>query len=96
MIVSETETDSASIVSEILEPKIGYIHVSTGFFNKAQFYANTLRPLKSLYNPYFQILLIDNHNSLKKMLQQNNKNVYKKPAKGVLCFNNVVKNIVKI
>lgn len=88
IIISESpETDSASITSEILEKKIGNINC---FFNKAQFYANTLRPLESLYNPYFQILLIDNHNSLK-MLQQNNNNLYKKPAKGVLCFNNLVK-----
>lgn len=88
IIISESpETDSASITSEILEKKIGNINC---FFNKAQFYANTLRPLESLYNPYFQIMLIDNHNSLK-MLQQNNNNLYKKPAKGVLCFNNLVK-----
>lgn len=84
MISESPETDSASITLEILEKKIGNINC---FFNKAQFYANTL---ESLYNPYFQIMLIDNHNSLK-MLQQNNNNLYKKPAKGVLCFNNLVK-----
>lgn len=56
-----------------------------------QFYANAMRPLKVLYHPYLKILLIDTRDILIKLLQQNIKN-----AKGILCLNNMVENVVNI
>lgn len=50
-----------------------------------------MRPLKVLYHPYLKILLIDTRDILIKLLQQNIKN-----AKGILCLNNMVENVVNI
>lgn len=95
VIVSEsTETDSASIKSEAPETKICNIKWII-FLSNVKFYVNAMRPLKVLYNPYLKILLIDTCDRLINLLQQK-KNLYNKPAKGILCLNNMVENVVKI